>query len=481
MSRWISVSNLKENRDEKLLNNPDRGFYFEIEYDVFRDSTMYTDDKAGVYGDLNKKLELYGADKPKLVKTYIHLNGYKGVALDEVAINRINSLFDAVQEKGLKAIVSFVYQYDIDGVEEDGEIKYVGSQGKGQVDAQTVFTHIKQLKSVFERNKKVISIVQMGFVGAWGEWSLYDERVFTEDVRRQIIIELSKSVPKEIKLAVRYPMIKTKLIDAKNKELYNRVGFHCDAIFGTLDGNNWGSTNWDKGNEQWTVAVNESPKVPVLGELFWGWWFDNMKFSLDGHDCVEQFVTNHYYSFNITHSYLEGDRPREYLPLYRWKSTLVSKRFLEDHNYPFAEKYFEDENSQPKNRTIFEYLRDHLGYRISIEKYWLSVKRNVFNVKVKLKNSGFALPFNIQGGFALINKKGEVVKEFPCNKTEDWGKCFKIDKDVSYCQLGLKHNYIEGCKVAFYLRNSAKEYAVFDSDLEIINGMAILPFKENRC
>lgn len=474
MKRTLIPEKLCGREDLILLDNPDRGFYFEIEYDVGRDSTMYTIDRKGPLFDLERKLALYGEDRPKLVKTYIHLNCYKGVSLDETALSRIDALFEGVRAHGLKAIVSFVYQYDIDGVMEDGELKYVGSQGHGQVDAQTVLTHIAQLKHSFYNNRDVISIVQMGFVGAWGEWALYDTRVFTEEIRGKIIRTLAESVPPEIYLAIRLPAYKKLLIPEQERALYDRIGFHCDSIFGTLDGNLWGSTGWDKGKEQWEMALKESPYVPVLGELFWGWWFENRHMSLDGMDVVEQLADHRYYTLNITHAYLEHEK-RDRMPMYQWKSVLCSENYLRERGFPCAENYYTDWDGAHVDRTIFEYIRDHLGYRITLERVTVEEQENQTEVTVELSNDGFAVPFQLESGIAVF--EGEEMLWYPAGNPKQWHSRPADNprgKKPVHTVRALIPGKIGERKFGFGLRNSAGQYARTANRLPFERGINLL-------
>lgn len=417
-SMLIKLQPLCSEEDQILLHNPDRGFYFEVEYDVAKDSTMYTEDQSGPSGDLERKCKLYAEDFPKLVKLYIHLNGYRGRDIDETGISRIRALFECVRRAGLKCILSFVYQYDINGIEVNGERKFVGSQGDGQTDAQTVFRHIRQLKPLLYENRTLISIVQMGFIGAWGEWSLYDTEEYPSSVRRQIIEAVADMTPPEVYLALRQPIYKKLLVDRKSK-LYRRIGFHCDAIFGTLDANDWGSTGWDKGKEQWDMAIREAKSVPVLGELFWGWWFKNHSMTLEGKDVLEQLTAHRYYSFNIGHSYKEnGGEDKEFWPLYQWKSESVTEEFLKSKKYPYTEAWFRDSNGLKKERTVYEYIRDFLGYRFSIKAIKAERVTGGINLSFVLRNDGFSSPWNLKGRLVVCNAQKEQIEELLCFDAE---------------------------------------------------------------
>ena len=469
MIKYFALSTKED--DLALLDNPDRGFYFECEYDVAKDSTMYTEDGRGAAGDLNDKLQLYREDMPKLVKWYIHLNGYRGRDIDEEGLCRIQKLFDLVAAAGLRCILSFVYQYDINGIERDGKRLYVGSQGDGQTDAATVFRHIRQLKPIIYKNRKLICLVQMGFVGAWGEWSLYDTEEFTDEVRRKIIYAVADMVPEDIYLAIRQPIYKKQLLD-KSWRGYNRIGFHCDAIFGTLDGNEYGSTGWDKGKEQWDMAMEESKHVPVLGELFWGWWFENRGMTLEGKDVLEQLIGQRFFSLNIGHSYKEnGGGGKEKWPLYQWKTEKITRAFLQEKNYPYTDEWFSDIKKGVQERSVFEYLRDFLGYRIYVRSLAVNAQGDRLCFSVKLQNDGFSAPYNMTLRAVRLNDEAECVQI--CAETE--GKSLPKQYDF---QFALHRQDFNGGAIALELCNPAGQRARLANKLPFERGYNIILRRE---
>jgi hypothetical protein len=50
----------------------------------------------------------------------------------------------------------------------------------------------------------------------------------------------------------------------------------------------------------------------------------------------------------------------------RWRSEPVTKADLEAVKLPVSDGWFEDAFGQPVARVWFDYLRDHLGYRLEV-------------------------------------------------------------------------------------------------------------------
>ena len=465
--------------DEKLLNNPDRGYFIEVEYDVKKNSTMYTEDNTGPTGDLFYKYELYRDEKPKLARTYLHLYGYKGVDLDAEAINRINQFFEGLRTLGIKCLLTFVYQYDTNGILVDGERKYVGFQGDGQVDKETMFRHIEQLAPVLEANKDVISSVYAGFLGAWGEWSLYDYVEYDTATKKVLLEKIVDMVPDELMVMVRQPSYKTSLI-LPTDERYDRIGFHNDAIFGCINGSEYGTGDWNPGSPAWTTSVREAAGVPVAGELFWGWWFQNNNFELDGMSVLQQLYEQRFYALSMAHSYREYDPSSDPAtrPLYAWKNLEITPEQLDYEQINYAPSWFLDASGNRVTRSLFDFLRDYTGYKLEIRE--VNVKGKLeslgqLEVGIDLVNYGFAAPFNLESGFAILDEDGNVFSYTLTGDPRSWH-----NRSADNTTLTLDTHMVSGklllpesqgtYSLAFFLRNSMGDYARVGNKIRSVNG-----------
>ena len=479
-----TIAPITSEDDYKLLQNPDRGLYFEVEYDVKKNSTMYTNDNTGPTGDLMYKYNAYKSDKPTLARVYIHLNGYKDVDIDEVGIQRIEQLFQGLRDIKVKALLTFVYQYNTNGV--DGE--HIGMQGDGQVNKETMYRHIEQLAPVLERNKDVISVLFAGFLGAWGEWSLYDTEEFTPSVKKTLLEKIIDMTPEESFVCVRYPKDKSSFL-APGDGRYERVGFHNDSIFGYQDANAWGSTEWDPGKPQWTLSVRESAQVPIAGELFWGWWFVNNQSQLnklDGLSVLQQLSDMRFYAMSMAHSYKEKDtsanvNPSKW-PMVQWKSEIISKEELDARNIAYAPSYFKNADGNDVERTIFEFIRDYLGYKFEIQRVRLNGNAacgKTVNVAADFVNYGYSAPFNLTSGFAVLDEEGNVVSQTEAGDPRTFHKyaadnssldllTHTMQADITLPDTSGKYY------IALYMKNSMDSFVRFGNQVNYLNGYNVL-------
>ncbi|ESO92668.1 hypothetical protein LOTGIDRAFT_233100 [Lottia gigantea] len=109
----------------------------------------------------------------------------------------------------------------------------------GDANKYWVLEHIKQLKPIFQQYEGVITAVQAGFIGTWGEWYYttyfgdphkrdhhkypihgYSSSIFND--RKEVLLAVLNAVPKSIQVQIRYPAIKTSMFDY-NPTTYGEV------------------------------------------------------------------------------------------------------------------------------------------------------------------------------------------------------------------------------------------------------------------
>jgi hypothetical protein len=96
-----------------------------------------------------------------------------------------------------------------------------------------------------------------------------------------------------------------------------------------------------------------------------------------------------------------------------WKKTPVTEKFLKEHKMPYAPNYFRKKDGSKAARTVFDYLRDHLGYRLELSKFktkkqWDTRKTN--RIELSVVNRGFSTLVNDHPVyFVLIDASGHIA------------------------------------------------------------------------
>ncbi len=413
---------------ENGLYNPGRGFRLETAVDVLYEKDTPTK-------ELNELSAKYVADSVSLSQSYFYLTYLIGKELSEDNFRTMQAYFDELQKQGKKAVLRFAYERD-----------FMGRSPVGPTGEQ-ILAHLDQLKPFLEKNKDLILVVQAGMIGAWGEWhSSVQGLENSEETKAAVLEKLLSVVPAERNVQVRLPEFKNLLKD--KPELYKRLSFHDDFI--VIRPDRW-DADMHEGTPKFDQIVEESPYLVVDGELPWGFWSvgadpdsPSAGWIIDGMQAARRLFLQHYTSLSIIHNYKEQhpnnrfdeNNPPEY-SMVVWKKTMITEDSLLQHHMPVSDSYFHKKDGTKVKRNVFDYIRDHLGYRIELQSLQLpsklvSGKENV--LKLSLKNRGFATVFGEHPVyFVLIDDTGEVTEFLTDANPKNW-QPFE-PKDSTYTSL----------------------------------------------
>lgn len=389
------------------LYNPGRGFRLETAVDVLYDKDKPTEELV----ELSAK---YASDSVSLSQSYFYLTYLIDEKLSEENFQTMQAYFDELQRQGKKAVLRFAYERD-----------FMGRAAVGPTGNQ-ILAHLDQLKPFLEKNKDLILVVQAGMIGAWGEWhSSIQGLENSEETKAAVLEKLLSVVPQERNVQVRLPEFKNLLKD--KPELYKRLSFHDDFI--VIRPDRW-DADMHEGTPKFDQIVNESPYLVVDGELPWGFWSvgadpdsPSAGWIIDGLQTARRLFLQHYTSLSVIHNYKEQhannkfdeNNPPEYSMIV-WKKSMITEDSLRQHHMPISDNYFRKTDGTKAERNVFDYIRDHLGYRIELQSLQMPEKLTIGKenlVNLSLINRGFATVFGEHPVcFVLIDEKGTVT-EFP--------------------------------------------------------------------
>ena len=408
------------------LRNPDRGLRIEAYVALPEGGHVFSPwEKAAHlrgrlpdgYAPRNWRLDVerFAEDGLTIGQFYVYLTDFAQRPLDEAILGRIQSEFDAMRRAGVKALLRFAYE----------------TTNKAPTNGPTremVLRHMDQIQPVIEKNRDVIHVLQAGFIGAWGEWHSA-VHIRSDEDRAAILRRLLTFAPRDRFLQVRCVPYKTRLVPMIAGRPYRpldaaaafgdspeaRIGFHNDGVLaGPSHGGSFG--RGAAGDPSFDLMTRESPWVPVDGELFWadqGWnGSETRGNALRGGEAARYLRLHHFTPFSLAHSYSE--REGQNFSIDRWRSEPVAKADLEAAALPVSDGWFEDAYGNPVARVWFDYIRDHLGYRLEArEAAWpRSVTAGTpWSFELTLVNRGFAAPVNPRPAvLLLIPRRGEAVE-----------------------------------------------------------------------
>lgn len=212
-----NISEITYTASSQVISNPERGF-------------MHSWSVASEGTPLNiVTLQNLINENVTIILRLYYLDAFKDSALSDTQLNLIKTDFSNLREAGVKCVLRFAYNSDQN--ETDASLSFIES-------------HLDQLKPIIEDNADIISFVQAGFIGSWGEWHTTTNNLNTTANRTAVLNKLLDVFPESIKIQLRTPGYKQEIFDyttAIGSDVgYStadiaRVGFHNDCFLASLD------------------------------------------------------------------------------------------------------------------------------------------------------------------------------------------------------------------------------------------------------
>jgi hypothetical protein len=305
-----------------------------------------------------------------------------------------------------------------------------------------ILTHLKQLGEVYTKYADVISYVELGMYGPWGE--MHTSKCCTTDNVTEALNTLLEATPDTIKIGVRTPNyvaawlgISTSDFDVnsdvfkaavaqKGKDAY-RVGMYNDGYLGSSS---------DLGTFS---AVKRQKGVEWLGEF--------AKYTLYGGECVRDTGNTVIGAYN-TIDYISKEAFQthtSYLNI-SWNDSVISA-WKNNETYTGDDEY--------NGQTAFKYINDHLGYRLVMRDSTMPIAVKAGNslpIDVKLENVGFGNIVNSEKlTVVLKNTNGDMVELTP---KDDINPSDFLSQQVSEVKTGVDLPELQKGTWKVYLRLS---------------------------
>jgi len=200
------------------FTNPERGWY---RYSMTESTSTFS------FLSQSSLISSRLKEKVTLILRIYDLGAFKTTPISQAFLTNIQKDFNTLRLSGVKAIVRFRYS-------EDDDIDASKAQ---------IFAHIDQLKSITIPNQDVISNVEAGFIGQYGEW-YYSKNYGTSNVtaqnladRKEIGLKILELAPERM-VAFRTPSFQNLIggttaitaSEAYNGSVKSRIALHNDAF-----------------------------------------------------------------------------------------------------------------------------------------------------------------------------------------------------------------------------------------------------------
>ncbi|MCS6836756.1 MAG: DUF4832 domain-containing protein [Anaerolineae bacterium] len=361
--------------DENFLN-PERGFYQQ-------DAPFWIgEERSPQNADALRDLRVTGIS---MLRWYLVLDEFRDKPLSDEALAYLDEQFDIARRASMKVIPRVAYNFPI-----GAEYPYTDPDAPLEI----VLLHIDQLKPLLRANSDVIAFMEMGFVGAWGEWHSSTNNLVGDNglssASRQIVQKLLNALPQNRMVAMRYAPYKQALFGPEPTTLEEslrridkaRMGAHNDCFLASFT--DWGTyPETPEGRAALREYLHQDNRfVPQGGET-----------CNDGEDAAP---------------YIGCQNALADLQLLRFSALNVDY-------HPGVLQRWRDEG-------CFEVIARRLGYRFELLRGDFPSKAEPgqsVEIRLTLRNTGFASPYNPRGlelvlrGFDTGSEYRLILDEIP--------------------------------------------------------------------
>ncbi len=364
----------------EVYPNPERGFYH------------YTATYASNYTSLElNTLQSYRHNENiTLILRVFYLDDFVNSDISDTYLTGMQDDFNILREAGLKMIVKFAY------TDHWPPVPPYNDASKAQM-----LRHIEQLQPVLQANSDVIAVVQAGFIGIWGEWFYTDHciqdpndpgNITQEDYvcRGEVLNALIDALPTDKMVQLRTPQYKYNLFN--NTSVYSdyspipvplpiteahtgsnraRTGYHNDCF---LSSSSDFGTYIDTPTDH--IFLKTETKYLVMG----------------GETCDPNLA------IDPDPSRLECETALRELEQFHWSYLNLD--------------WYEPTLQHWRDTGCFDEIKRRLGYHFTLLQgtYTAEVRQgDAFTIDIKLRNEGWAAPFNPRNVKLLLRHKTREV------------------------------------------------------------------------
>lgn len=245
---WNSASQAAESEvtylpSDAVCANPERGFYVQL--------TAHSEGKPL---STEEVVELRERNITLVLRLY-YLKKFRERKLSKNQLDLIAADLSTIRRAGCKCILRFAYSSKI---------------GEPDAPMKSIMQHINQLEPLLQANADVISVFQMGFIGAWGELHSSSNQLAQQKPIQQLATRLLSALPPNRSIQVRTPIHKTFIVGRhkpttpRANTTFTRIGFHNDCVL--ADETDMGTYELSRMKQQKERLAWETQFVPMGGE-----------------------------------------------------------------------------------------------------------------------------------------------------------------------------------------------------------------------
>ncbi|ESO92669.1 hypothetical protein LOTGIDRAFT_162595 [Lottia gigantea] len=347
------------------IENPGRGF-------ITQTSTLSSHYNPLTVNYLDSLRERTGVN---MIRRNFVLDTFVSSHIDSNFLQQIKNDLQVLESAGFNIVVRFCYTLQL-----QPHAPY------GDANKYWILEHLKQLSPLVHQHEGVITALDAGFIGTWGEWFYttyfgdpnkrdylkhpphgYSDAVLKD--RKEVLMGILNAVPNSIQVLVRYPKLKTSMFDDK-PTTYGEVLKHTNKARTCHHNDCFLSSDNDVG-----TYSDKAKEYPYLHK-------DSEYCIVGGETCRPT------------------SGPREECPTALKEMAMFHWTFLN-------QDYNKDVNNKWKKGGCYEEIHRRLGYRLSLTQVILPNTIHpggTLCYHITINNSGFASPKHMNIYLVLHSK-----------------------------------------------------------------------------
>ncbi|MBR5373526.1 MAG: DUF4832 domain-containing protein [Paludibacteraceae bacterium] len=266
--------------------------------------------------------------------------------LTQDALDAFEATLDAVRQRGKTAIVRFAYD------------PWFNGSTKCDPEQSVILGHLKQLGEVYARNTDVITFVELGMYGSWGE--MHSSNVGSNENIAEALQTLLRCTPPEIKIGVRRPDIVAVWLGVNKGSNYSGFDIHSEAFQDALAA---------KGDTLLRVGMYNDGYLGSYSDL------GTIGMGESGHQMTREMMVQWLETYSLHTPYggelvanYNGDDPIN-TPAYlaqegfRTHTSYLNYEWHQPTILGWKEITFEGDDPEYNGKDGYTYVENHLGYR----------------------------------------------------------------------------------------------------------------------
>ncbi|MBR2283183.1 MAG: DUF4832 domain-containing protein [Ruminococcus sp.] len=342
--------------------------------------------------------------------------------LDDSFFESLRGTFENCRKNG--SMIALRFRYDATGKDAPEPSSF-----------DQVLAHIQQVKSsgILEEYADILAFVESGTVGKWGEQ--HGGKYTSLDHKVQILDAWVNAVPDEIPVTVRTPDIFAKWAGIERSQLDDDTVYEAAEI-----------------SSDSSALRLLSKRIGLYNDGYMGSDSDLGTFANRETETnwLGRVCTNTYYGGEFSGAIDFAKQYDTYLPenaipeMYKTHLSYINGNIFQLYkDYTFGGEYDVPgcDNSAYYGQTVFQFIRDHIGYRFVLRRSELSesaVQGGELAVNFSVENTGFANPIPPAAASVLLERDGvyyqcELDDVFMANS---WLSQTTSEEDLSFTVPG---------------------------------------------